>query len=61
MWHPSVVKGAAKPSLGYTGAYVFANVLLTMAGNAILLLQWGGTVFAVLLVLLIAMGGVRVS
>jgi hypothetical protein len=28
------------PALGYTGAYAFANVLLTMAGRAVLLL-WG--------------------
>jgi putative transport protein len=26
------------PSLGYTGAYAFANVLLTVAGSVILLL-----------------------
>jgi putative transport protein len=35
----SVVTGAAKssmPSLGYTGAYAFANVLLTVAGSVIL-------------------------
>lgn len=35
----SVVSGAAKssmPSLGYTGAYAFANVLLTVAGSIIL-------------------------
>ena len=35
----SVVTGAAKspmPSLGYTGAYAFANVLLTIAGSIIL-------------------------
>jgi putative transport protein len=29
---------SAVPSLGYTGAYAFANVLLTVAGSAILLL-----------------------
>jgi putative transport protein len=35
----SVVTGAAKsgvPALGYTGAYAFANVLLTVAGSVIL-------------------------
>jgi putative transport protein len=35
----SVVTNAAKssiPSLGYTGAYAFANVLLTIAGSVIL-------------------------
>ena len=26
------------PSLGYTGAYAFANILLTIAGSLILLL-----------------------
>ena len=30
------------PTLGYTGAYVFANVLLTMASSAILLLYGAG-------------------
>ena len=37
----SIVTGEAKsavPSLGYTGAYAFANVLLTVAGSVILLL-----------------------
>lgn len=37
----SVVTSAAKspmPALGYTGAYAFANVLLTIAGSVILLL-----------------------
>ncbi len=29
--------GSAVPSLGYTGAYAFANVLLTIAGSIILL------------------------
>ena len=29
---------SAVPSLGYTGAYAFANVLLTVAGSVILLL-----------------------
>jgi len=35
----SVVTAEAKshiPSLGYTGAYAFANVLLTIAGSIIL-------------------------
>jgi len=35
----SVVTNTAKssmPSLGYTGAYAFANVLLTIAGSIIL-------------------------
>ena len=27
------------PSLGYTGAYAFANILLTVAGSVILLLS----------------------
>ena len=43
------------------GAYVFANVWLTMAGSAILLLWEAGTAFAVLLVLLIAAGSVGVG
>jgi putative transport protein len=37
----SIVTGAAQsslPALGYTGAYAFANVLLTVAGSVILLL-----------------------
>ena len=37
----SIVTGEAKsslPALGYTGAYAFANVLLTVAGSLILLL-----------------------
>lgn len=37
----SIVTGEAKsslPSLGYTGAYAFANILLTVAGSVILLL-----------------------
>ena len=37
----SIVNAAARsevPSLGYTGAYAFANVLLTVAGSVILLL-----------------------
>ncbi len=37
----SVVTGAAKssvPALGYTGAYAFANVLLTICGSIILVL-----------------------
>jgi putative transport protein len=37
----SVVKEEARssmPALGYTGAYAFANVLLTVAGSLILLL-----------------------
>ncbi len=37
----SVVTGAAKsnvPALGYTGAYAFANVILTVAGTLIMLL-----------------------
>jgi len=37
----SIVTGAAQsslPALGYTGAYAFANVLLTIAGSVILLL-----------------------
>jgi putative transport protein len=37
----SVVTGEARsslPSLGYTGAYAFANILLTVAGSVILLL-----------------------
>lgn len=37
----SIVNAEAKssvPSLGYTGAYAFANVLLTVAGSVILLL-----------------------
>jgi putative transport protein len=37
----SIVTGAARsslPALGYTGAYAFANVLLTVAGSVILLL-----------------------
>jgi putative transport protein len=37
----SIVTNAAKsevPALGYTGAYAFANVLLTIAGTIILLL-----------------------
>jgi putative transport protein len=29
---------ALLPALGYTGAYAFANVLLTVAGSLILLL-----------------------
>ncbi len=36
----SVVKDAARsdaPSLGYTGAYAFANVILTLAGTLIIL------------------------
>jgi len=41
--------------VGYTGAYAFANVLLTMAGSAILLLYGTGWF---LLVMLIAVGGV---
>ncbi len=39
--HPSIVKEEARspmPSFGYTGAYAFANVLLTVAGSVILLL-----------------------
>ena len=39
--HPSIVKEEARspmPALGYTGAYAFANVLLTVAGSVILLL-----------------------
>ena len=35
----SVVTAAARspmPSLGYTGAYAFANVLLTIAGSLVL-------------------------
>lgn len=47
MLHIGVVKGKPETRCqrsGYTGAYVFANVLLTMAGSAILL--WGdGVVF----------------
>ena len=37
----SIVTGEARsslPALGYTGAYAFANVLLTVAGSLILLL-----------------------
>ncbi len=37
----SIVNAEARsevPSLGYTGAYAFANVLLTVAGSVILLL-----------------------
>ena len=37
----SIVTGEARsslPALGYTGAYAFANVLLTVAGSIILLL-----------------------
>jgi putative transport protein len=37
----SVVCDAAKsnvPALGYTGAYAFANVILTLAGTFIMLL-----------------------
>ena len=37
----SIVTGEARsslPSLGYTGAYAFANILLTVAGSVILLL-----------------------
>ena len=30
--------GNSLPALGYTGAYAFANVLLTVAGSIILLL-----------------------
>ena len=30
--------GNSLPSLGYTGAYAFANILLTVAGSLILLL-----------------------
>ncbi len=30
--------GNSLPALGYTGAYAFANVLLTVAGSVILLL-----------------------
>lgn len=36
----SIVTGAAKsdaPALGYTGAYAFANVILTLAGTLIML------------------------
>ena len=36
----SIVTGEARsllPALGYTGAYAFANVLLTIAGSVILL------------------------
>ena len=62
--HPGVVKGAPKARSqrsGYTGAYMFANVLLTMAGSAILLLWGAGIVFVVSLVLLIAVGGMGVG
>ncbi len=37
----SIVNAQAKsavPSLGYTGAYAFANVFLTVAGSVILLI-----------------------
>ncbi len=37
----SIVTGEAKsdiPALGYTGAYAFANVFLTVAGSVILLI-----------------------
>jgi putative transport protein len=37
----SVVKDVAKsdvPALGYTGAYAFANVILTIAGTLIMLI-----------------------
>ena len=37
----SIVTGEARsslPSLGYTGAYAFANILLTVAGSVIMLL-----------------------
>ena len=60
MRHPSVVKGLpdARSQRSGTGAYVFANVLLTMVGSAILLLWGAGVGFVVLLVLLIAVRGV---
>ncbi len=44
----SVVTKAANsgvPSLGYTGAYAFANVLLTIAGSAILFFSLTGPTF----------------
>ncbi|KAF5415944.1 MAG: hypothetical protein C5S48_04400 [Candidatus Methanogaster sp.] len=44
------------PTLPYTGAYAFANVLLTVAGSGILLLRGAGMVYIVLLVMLIAEG-----
>jgi len=37
----SIITAASKstvPALGYTGAYAFANVILTLAGSLILLL-----------------------
>jgi len=42
----SVVCDAAKsnvPALGYTGAHAFANVILTLAGTLIMLIQAAGT------------------
>ena len=43
---------------GYTGAYVFANVLLTVAGSVILLLWGVGWFLLVLLIVVEAWGSV---